>query len=88
LDAWSSPTLGVVATSTPWSLKPAAMRGSQFSSRWKWIVLGMECGELGLKRCETHLRLHLGHEPVVRRDVSVNLRSVAVIVGQCREDGG
>src|SRR5271157_4843374 len=84
--AWSKPASTVLVTSTPWRRRPAAMAGSQCSSRWKRIVrdiLALEPLELLLEE-RRGLRLQLLDEPMLVLDGGPDLVAVVVVVGEGR----
>src|SRR5208337_83118 len=84
--AWSKPASTVLVTSTPWRRRPAAMAGSQCSSRWKRIVrdiLALEPLELVLEE-RRGLRLQLLDEPMLVLDGGPDLVAVVVVVGEGR----
>src|SRR5262245_9758093 len=85
-SAWRRSASGVVVTSTPCSLRPAAIAGSQCSSRWKRIVrgIGLPCRKELFELRRGRLRLHLLDESTLVLDGGVNLVSVVVVVGKGR----
>src|SRR5438874_628590 len=72
----------------PYKRSPTASRGSQFSSRWKRIVLAMQGGQLLLHLRRASLRLMLSDKLLVRFDVGVYFGTMAMVVCQGRVHGG
>src|SRR5512135_3273085 len=84
--AWSKPASAVLVTLTPWRRRPAAMAGSQCSSRWKRIVrdiLALEPLQLLLEK-RRGLRPQLLDEPMLVLDGGPDLVAVVVVVGEGR----
>src|SRR5436305_922124 len=83
------PASGVVVTSMPRRLNPAAIARLPFSSRWKRIVRGIGGPSpelLLLEGTGPPFRLHLANVPLAFEDVGVDLLAVLIIVGQGRVD--
>src|SRR5262245_10134907 len=80
--ALSKPASALVVTSMACRRRPAATRGSTFSSRWKRIVLGMTFPKLLGERGRTGLGPDAGDELLVCPNVGVDLGPVGVVVSQ------
>ena len=76
------PPSTVVVTSIPLRRSPAAMAGSQFSSRWNRIVPGIPSPELFTGQGGAGLGFHLLDEPILFRDRGENLLTMIVKVSE------
>ena len=81
--ALSKSASGVVVTSTLCRRRPAAIAGSQCSSRWKRIVraIALPCLKNFFEPGRSRLGFHFFDEPTLFLDFRLDVVAVVVVVG-------